>query len=50
MDWSSFAFSGNIARDKHKVYEEPFTTAWTTDLEPKAIAWYQEKARPVEAN
>lgn len=50
MDWSSFAFSQDIGRDKHKVYEEPFTVAWTADLNPTQIQQYREKARPVEAD
>jgi hypothetical protein len=29
------SFSNTAIRDPHKVYEEPYVTAWNDDLTPK---------------
>lgn len=56
MDWSAFAEDrdgdGNpIRRDADKIYEEPYTAAWTVDetgVTPKRVESYKEKERLVD--
>ena len=47
MNWKSFA-DGISARSSNKVYEEPYTSSWTTDLAPSANENYREMARTIE--
>ena len=47
MNWKSFA-DGISARSSNKVYEEPYTSSWTTDLAPSATENYREMARAIE--
>ena len=45
MDWSSFR--KGIERDTDKIYEEAYTTVWSSDLKPLAKEEYKEKWRPI---